>query len=344
MVGNCTNNPDSQSKIPNRYNVTQDGHTKILVTGATGFIGSTLVKSLSGSNHNLRLLLRESNQHNRIPELQRSEVAIGDLYNLEILKNACAGQQVVVHLAARAHVSSTESIESRRSIVEGTKNLLDAAISQQVQRFVYLSSSLAQAANVGSGDITEYGRLKRAAEELLLDAHQKKLLEVVILRPVNVYGVGMQGNIAGMISRIARNRLPPLPAVNTRISLVSVTDLVQAINLAITAKDAKGRIYTITDGQEYKITDIEKAIYAALGKRIPGWRTPRMILFASALMAGIISQLLRREASIGLRTYRNLTHDNLFDNSAVCDETGFQPSTTFYKELPQIVANISKNL
>ena len=318
----------------------QTNNNKILVTGATGFVGKALYQELSARGFSIRLLVRKLSQPDLKSGNEKDDMVIGDLLKPESLHTACIDQQVVIHLASIAHVSNNNLTETRRIIVDGTKNLLQAAVKNHVKRFVYVSSTLAQAASTGAGDITHYGQLKKAAEDLLLEAHNKGLIEVVILRPVNVYGVGMQGNIAVMISLIARNRLPPLPAVASRISLLGVSDLVQALTLAIVAKQAAGRIYTVTDGVEYSITDVEKAIYAALDKQFPRWRTPRVILFAAALLAGLGSHLRGQGSAIGLRTYRNLTRNNLFDSQAISSELGYTPGTSLYRELPRIIENI----
>ena len=325
----------------------QTNRNKILITGATGFVGNALCKELTARDFEIRLLVRDPTRPEFKTESAKAHMVVGDLQNNESLNLACADQQIVIHLAGIAHVNNGNFGESRRSIVDGTKNLLAAAIKNHVKRFVYVSSSLAQVAKSGTGAITHYGSLKKAAEDLLLEANSNGLIEVVILRPVNVYGVGMQGNIAAMISMIARRRLPPLPVLNTRISLVGVADLARALRLAISAEQAIGKTYIVTDGQQYRITEIEAAIYAALDRRFPRWRTPHMVLFAAALIAGFMARFMAghqgKGSAIGLRTYRNITHDNLFDNSAISLELGFQPSTTLYKELPEIVAKISRS-
>ena len=317
---------------------------KILITGGTGFIGRKLCKSLENLKSNTRILLRSKLQQSDDAALVGSEQSFGDLRDPASLELACANREVIVHLAGVSHVHDTHKPHAQRIIVEGTRNLLNAALRQKVTRIVYLSSSLAEAAAIGTDDVTAYGKYKHAAEELLLDAHDKGLIEVVILRPVNVYGPGMQGNIAGMISLIARNRLPPLPALRNSISLVGVSDLVRVIHLAIESAEAMGNTYTVTDGHTYKINEIERAIYTALGKRFPGWRTPRMVLFTAALSAEILSRLGPNRSAIGLRTYRNITRDNLFDNTAICRDLGFQPQSGFYQELPLIVENILQKI
>lgn len=308
-----------------------------MITGATGFVGNALCRALVGENSQVRVLLRNPELSVNIVEELRAQVVMGDLDNPQSLIEACADIDVVFHLAGMAHVSVESEQQSYAINVVGTKNLLSAVLEQKVGRIVYLSSSLAHAAEIGSGDVTEYGRQKLAAEKLIEEAAARNKLEAVILRAVNVYGVGMKGNIAGMINLIRKGYLPPLPALSSRISLLGVEDLAAALLLAARRSEAAGKTYTVTDGQTYPIAAIEEAIYRCLNKALPRWRTPAVILYAASAIAGFLSKLGGKEGSISTRTYRNLTTDNLFENASICAELGFVPSSSFYQALPAIV-------
>ncbi len=276
-----------------------------------------------------------------LPTGLHAQAVLGDLNDKQSLIEACADIDCVLHLAGMAHVGSSSQSPNLTTNIIGTENLLNAALEQKVNRIVFLSSSLAQAAESGTGDVTEYGRAKLAAEELLTAASSRGEIETVILRAVNVYGVGMKGNITNMIRMINSGRLPPLPALSSRISLLAVDDLVNALVLAATSAAAIAKTYTVTDSEVYPIASIEQSIYAALGKTQPRWRTPAVILYAASAMMGLLSRFLGREGSISARTYRNLTTDNLFDNEDICRDLGFTPTTTFYESLPEIVEHIT---
>ncbi len=309
----------------------------MLVTGATGFVGQALCRCLLAEKRPIRVLLRNPKKIASLPEKLQTEVVCGDLLDKESLLQACAAVDLIVHLAGTAHTVAS----SQASIIQGSKNLLAAATAQKVRRLVYLSSSLAHAAETGSGDVTEYGKSKRAVESLLLAAAHKNHIEVAILRPVNVYGSAMKGNIATMMSLISKGRLPGLPALHNRISLVGVEDLARAILLAANAGPAPG-IYSVTDGEEYRINEIESAIYAALGKTLPRWRAPAVLLYVAAVLAGLMGRLGGLNSSISARTYRNLTADNLFSNDEICTELGFKPSQNFYSILPEMLEQIKR--
>ncbi|MBL4571920.1 MAG: NAD-dependent epimerase/dehydratase family protein [Gammaproteobacteria bacterium] len=310
---------------------------KILLTGATGFIGLALCYRLIKEDFDVRVLLRSPSKATLLPPLLIAEQVLGDLHNQQSLLEACAGVDTILHLAGVAHVSDTKGGDDTNVI--GSENLLKAALEKKVRRIVFLSSTLAHAAATNSGDITSYGKGKRESELLLMEAAHKGLVEVIILRPVNVYGINMKGNIASMISMIHRGRLPRLPALTSKISLLGVEDLANAILLAANSEQTS-RIYTVTDGRDYPIAAIEEAIYKSLGKRLPRWRTPAVILYAAAVLAGAAARLRGRDTGISARTYRNLTADNLFNNEDICMGLGFQPTQNLYQVLPEIVDDI----
>jgi nucleoside-diphosphate-sugar epimerase len=270
----------------------------------------------------------------------------------------------VIHLAGVAHVGQAQAQQARAVNLDATLELLNAAISAGVRRFVYLSSTLAAAAEQGSGDITHYGRDKLAVEQALLTAAAEGKIEVVILRSVNIYGAGMRGNIAAMIRLMRAGRLPRLPLLNNKISLVSVTDVATALVTAAsadldcdpnpessgsatsnTAANTKPKQQgkpavrvTLTDGVDYSLNAIQDAIYATIERHPSSLRLPGVLLFAAASAAELLSYLGLSRSGISRRTYRQLTRDNLFDNTEARRALGFVPTTTFFEALPSIAA------
>lgn len=340
-----------------------------LVTGASGFIGQHLCRQLQAAGHAVRTFSQGSNARNEVKsgsvtsvvaDLRTSptdsfvttvnnavmEHITADICDTDALHLACQGVDTVFHLAAIAHVSGVDAAALQRVNVEGTRAVLDAAISSAVRRIVFFSSSLAgvavpvqtqsaeQLPQINSGP---YAQSKRQAEALLLAAGERGDIEVVILRPVNVYGPGMKGNIRSMIRLIAKSLLPPLPKLTNQISLVGVDDLCRAALLAAEALLANGKTYCVTDGENYRINVIEESIYSAMGREKLRWHSPRVLLFAASLLAELAGRMFPGKLHIGLQTYRNLVTDNLFSNNALSSELGFRPSTTLYKELPTIM-------
>lgn len=305
---------------------------RVLVTGASGFIGQVLCRQLLAEGCRLRVLQRSPGQH--LP----AEVVLADLcdpgngqQHSASLQQACADIDVIFHLAAYAHVNHTSRKLLVDTNVHGSRRLLQAAQQAGVRRIVLFSSILAATAD------TDYGQSKREAERLLLDAAMTDGIEVCCLRPANVYGPGMQGNLQTLIRLIDKRLFPPLPARAGQMSLVGVEDLCQAALLAAIDPQANGKTYTVTDGQSYALHDIEQAIRLALGQRLRRWSVPLWALCVPALLLELVGRLLRLQSLPGLRSYRVLTADSRVSGEAICRELGYTPHSTFYTALPEIV-------
>ena len=309
-----------------RIEAATETSSAVLVTGATGFIGRTLVQQLqqvqqSLSSHpnsyNIKILLHRGQQSD--PGANISQAYCGSLQNAAVLSAACTGVDTVFHLAAHSHVNHSNREDVYRVNVQGTAQLLAAAVKQGVKRIVYFSSSLAdETAQTRS----VYGDSKREAEELLLQAAQEKRIEVCCLRPVNVYGPGMKGNLMSMIKLIHKGLFPPLPDSPNRISLIGVEDLCRAAILAARSPQANGRTYTVTDGIAYSMQQLEREIRKALHRRQPNWTAPDWLLYGAAWQAELVSRLLPRSNLPGLQSYRTLTGNSLHSNEKISHELG----------------------
>jgi len=301
----------------------------VLVSGATGFVGQTLLRHLQQSALPVHVLSRPAH----------------DLLLPASLRSACEGIDTVFHLAAYAHVNHAHTRHLYAVNVAGTQHLLNAAISAGVRHFVYVSSILADPAF--DQPRTAYGDSKRQAEQLLNEAHAQGKMAVSIVRPVNVYGPGMKGNLMTLMRLIRKGVLPPLPQVDNAFSMIGVEDLCAALMLVAQQAHANtdtskastaAPVYLLSDGQSYQIKQVEKAMREAFGKVQPAWASPRQLFFAAALMLEIAGRLLPLKSSPGLRSYRALTRNYRADSAASLAQLGYNPRSTFFNTLPQIVA------
>ena len=318
----------------------------VLITGASGFIGRHAQVYLLDAGFSVRVLLRsetsfENDCHSKLKKYY------GNLTDAGSLRKACEGVDYVVHLAGIAHINEAKKDCLHKINVNGTKLLINAAIASKVKKFVLVSSSLAVESMGDPDSSTAYGATKLMAEKLIMDEHIKGNILGVVLRPANVYGAGMRGNIALLIRLISRGLVPKLPTLENRVSMLGVNDLNLAIYLSLKSERANGRTYLVTDGQQYSISAIEREIYGALGKKMSRLEMPRVLLysmFSAADLLGRILRIFRLDlpilGNINLRTYRRLVSDNLFESNQICDELFFEPQSTFYSELPKIVGKI----
>ena len=312
----------------------------VLLTGATGFVGTRLCENLLEEGFRVRAFVRPTSGK-KLLKHKDLEIFLGDLLSCEDLKKACDGASIVVHLAGTAHVNNISDEEIQKTIVLGTRLLLSAAVKEKVHKLVYISSSLAGTID---GLSTVYGRSKLEAENLISSEQMKDKIDSVILRPVNLYGEGMRGNMALFISLISRGLVLRLPKLENKISLLGVNDFSRAIILAIKSGNSSGRIFAVTDGQCYGINEIEESVYHATGRKLPRWSAPRVVIYSAILVISLLVRLMRliqfsthNSRGLSMRTYRNLVSENLVESTEISNELGFKPKSTFYSELPKII-------
>ncbi|MCP5330249.1 MAG: NAD-dependent epimerase/dehydratase family protein [Pseudomonadales bacterium] len=310
--------------------------TTVLVTGATGFIGRTLVQRLLERRCRVHTLSRQA------PELGPDGGDClgfqGDIGDAGVLDRACRGVDTVFHLAAYAHVNQHDTAAMRTINVEGTHTLLEAAIRNGVRRIVFFSSTLAQAAPEA---LTPYGQAKLDAEAILLEASEKGLIEVCCLRPVNVYGLGMKGNLLSMIRFMGRGWMPPLPTPSAALSLVGNRDLCEAALLAAWSPAASGQVYVVTDGKTYSFKGLEISVRKALGRQPARWQMPLEAFWLGFAGLELLSRVLRLPNAPGLRSYRVLSRDSVFSCEKIQQELGYNPAGSFNEELPGILQQLS---
>ena len=310
----------------------------ILVTGATGFIGRHLVDFLLANRYRVSVYSRRQFSERAYPGLQAEDWFTGDMADAGALTQACLTADAVVHLANLAHAGLSDRVSHYDFNVDSTRVVCEACLAAKTRTLVYISSALAL-----SPERSAYAQSKRRAEQVLVetvrDAAAKSggALNARILRPANVYGPGMKGNIAGLIRAITARRMPPLPALTNGFAMVSVHDVCLAIQCVIENAAASDSPYLITDGELYTPNRVETAIYTALQRSQPRWRSPRMVFYAGALLAEALNRLRPGKGSLGLRTYQNLVSDRPLQSRDLETGIGFRPTRTFEDDLPAIL-------
>lgn len=329
---------------------------RVLVTGATGFIGRRLVKALCDADMEVKVLSRHGSVGDLVRNCPGGKIipVAADLTRVASLDQVCTDVDDVCHLAGYAHTEDTndESAVSihRQVTVNGTRLLLEQARREGVRRFIFVSS--VKATGEGGAEcvdetaaampVTEYGRAKLEAEQLVLGAGRDTEMHVCVLRLPLVYGPGVKGNLLQMIKAIDNGRFPPPPGVSNRRSMVHVDDVVRALRLAVENPKANGEVYLVTDGRVYSTREMYVLIRRALGGAEPRWAVPAGALRAIAWMGDAIGCMRGRPFFFNSIVLDKLLGSAWYSSAKIERDLGFKPTHTFETALPAMVEEYRK--
>lgn len=310
---------------------------RVLVTGASGFVGRTLVSLLLNSGWQVRVLTRSRDNVLQHSWRHQVEISTGDLQHDAACRSAVHGVDAIVHLAGLAHVGATDN-QHRQENFENTKNLARAANDAFVKRFVYISSCKARYPAHSA-----YGYYKQQSELHLLSL--KSMMQVVCLRPGIIYGPGMQNNLTTLLRLLSRPQLPISVESRQTLSMISLDDCCRAIATALEHPAAPGQIWELTDGTRYTLTDLVHTIRAQLQLSPPALVLPQWLAgnALARMLAGLAATLPSlRKRGLGTSTFQALFEENYPVELAFAQATGAQPTTTLYAELPTLLASVAR--
>ncbi len=304
----------------------------VLVTGATGFVGTWLVRELVKQGEEVRILHRPSSNLQDLSGLKYSSRP-GDVTDAASLRDACVGVDTVFHLAGVVGYSKAMRAQMEDVNVRGTKNVVDAVQQLNKARLVYMSSVVAVGASADGKVLNEsssydlkkldlgYFETKRAAEVLVIDACRKGKLDAVILNPSTIYGAAdaKKGSRKTQL-KVAQGHFPFYTSGG--VSVVSVHDVVAA-TLRARKVGRSGERY-ILSGENLTIHEVFNRIAALAGAPPPKIHLPNLVVRAM----GKVGDALEKMGKTGALNSENAWTAILFhwfDHSKAKAELGFEP-------------------
>lgn len=290
---------------------------KVLVTGASGFLGAQLFDQLkSGGVYQVVGAV-----HRKSGFL--APYVHGDLLHETTWNMVLQGVSAVIHCAARVHVMGDQSsdplAEFRKVNVEGTLNLARKAAVAGVRRFIFISSikvngestilGVPYQADAQVAPTDSYGISKMEAELGLRALAAETGMEVVIIRPPLVYGPGVKANFFNMMRWLHKGVPLPFGAINNRRSLVGLENLVDLIMNCIEHPAAANQTFLVSDGEDLSTTELLRRMGVALGKPVHLLPVPSRLLEVGAAILG--KQALAQRLCGSLQVDISKTHELL---------------------------------
>src|SRR5665647_1029724 len=278
---------------------------RVLVTGASGFVGGALVAQLIAREGYEVLALTRQPPPN--PVAGARYLLVGDLDLQECWQPTLSGVHTLVHTAARVHVLHERVAEPftefQRINVEGTLRVAKLAAAAGVRRFVFLSSIGVNGVQTSVGTAfsetdtpnphNAYALSKLEAERGLRRLSEQSGLEVVIIRPPLVYGPGVKANFAALMRAVQRGWPLPLGSVQNQRSLVALDNLIDFIVTCISHPRAANQTFLVSDGHDVSIAELVRGLARAKGVRPHLFAVPLWALRAGAALLGRSNDLQR---------------------------------------------------
>jgi len=311
----------------------------MVVTGAGGFLGGALVRALLAEGHQVRALVRRSQQARDLAALGATPI-VGDVTDLASCMALAAEGAVIVHAAARVALQGRWR-DFHQATVLGTQRLLEAALPRRPRRFVYVSSAAvyrpirdrrglrADRSPTGPPRYNFYGRAKLAAEGLV----RRRCADVdcpwTILRLGFLYGPGSRALLEHFLPMARDGKLRIVGSGSNRLATVYIDDAVAAVLRAAALPVAAGRVYDVAGDEPVTQEDFVQATAAALGLPPIRRRLGKRAAFVAAWLVERWAAWTGRRARISRALVDLMSTDQTIDASLARAELGWQPRVSF---------------
>lgn len=305
---------------------------RVLVTGATGFTGSVLVRRLSEQGCHVRAIARHSANVGALKDLG-IEWFRGNVYDTSVVKAATEGVQFIFHAATAYRVAGLPADEHRRVHETSTQLLVEAALQQpDFKRFVHISTvgvhghvdnpPANEDTKFNPGD--DYQKTKAEAELWLHAFARDKHLPYTVIRPAAIYGPGDR-----RLLKIFKLAIKPVFILlgygKGLYHLIHVEDLVSGMLLAATHPAAQGEAFICGNPVAVTQADMGRIVCATLGKKCRILRLPAWPVFLAADLCELLCKPLKIAPPLYRRRVAFFTKDRSFDTSKIRDRLGFIP-------------------
>lgn len=322
--------------------------TRVLVTGATGFVGQNLVKKLlEEGKHDVRVLIRNPIKANASLRNSPVEVLFGDLTDQKCVSAAMEGVDIVYHLAAAMGGAWEDYVEGT---IRSTESIVKAAKAQKIKKLVYVSTiavcgsngkdtPITEESGYTKKDLTHYIRSKIEAEKIVLEAVKKDGLNATIVRPGNIYGPGREGKMSRIGYKVGYFYVI-VGMNNIDLPIVTVDGVVQALMLAGESANGAGKAYNVVDDEKVSQTGYIRRLSKY------GRGNYNYVFFPYSVIAGLgalvrgggrFNPKLKKIGNVlGPTHLRSCVRQANFDTSRIKNDLGWKPEPEMEKQFERM--------
>jgi len=315
---------------------------KILITGATGFIGSHLVSFLLERGlpvNRLRLLVSENSSLKFLPK-KNFDILRGDIRNENFVNKSMAGVETVYHLAACSGYKGKTDLDYLEVNIDGTQNLLNACKGKGIQKFVFFSSIAVYGLPAWTGDIINwdenhfkmpseiYGKSKLEAEKRVIKAYERWDIPYTILRPTSVYGPHDTGQLFELYRAIKKQQFITIGNGKNLMDFVYVKDLVKGAYQAQMYK-AKTSDFILAGKKPITFREIAKVVSESINESIQNIYIPKQIALFLSYILDVSGKIIGVKSPFFPSRVRTMTTSYYYNSNKARSAIGYNPKVSF---------------
>ena len=306
---------------------------KIGITGANGYIGKSLCKTLNKLNKPIVAIVRSENSIKPLRGINTR--VIGNITSNTNWSQALENCEVIIHCAGKAHaMSGKDNFNDYYTVnADGTKNLAEQAVEAGVKKLIFLSSIKVNGENTDKKNLKfsynhlpdpddHYAKSKFEAEKMLWNISLKTGLEVIVFRLPLVYGPGVKGNLARLIKLINLGLPLPLSGIKNKRSILGIDNLIDLLIRCITCSKANGKTFLASDDKDLSTTELIKIIAFSMGQKVRLFFIPLFLLKFIGSIIGKKKEINRLVSS--LRIDNSYTQETLDWTPPISVEEGIR--------------------
>lgn len=334
--------------VPNKGPTGKEAYPKILVTGATGFLGKRLVELLVEKGYSVRALARKLSNIEKLKKLD-IEIFFGDVASIESLKPAFQGIDYVIHAAAD---TSGREEDGQPSTIQGTKNVLDLSQEFKIKKLVYISScSVYGVADYKIGQVvTEessierfplrrgaYSHAKFEAEAIVRQEMKNGTIPIVCLRPGTIFGPGGEIFTPMMGFAFGQKLFAIIGPRKFILPLIYIDNLAEAIIASLTTSKSSGQIFNVIDTDRLTKKNYTDLLLKKLYPEAHYIYFPYSLLYWTVLLQETMLKIAKRRPF--LTRYRLISSQTqiIYDASKLRTELSWAPSASIQESIRKVI-------